>query len=44
MEIEIEKKNWHLKTTTVSVIAGAQGMTKKGTDKENNKISGRFEI
>ena len=32
LEIEIEKKIWLLKTTTISVIVGALGMIKKGTD------------
>ena len=33
MEKETEKKIWHLKTTTVPVIVGALGMTKKERDK-----------
>ena len=37
MEIEIDKI-WHLKTTTVPVIMGAQGMIKKETDKHSKKI------
>ena len=31
-EKETEKKMWHLKTTTVSVIEGALGMIKKKAD------------
>ena len=34
------EKARHLKTNTVSVIMGALGMIKKGTNKHVNKISG----
>ena len=38
-EIETEKM-WHLKTTIMSVIVGAQGIIKKETDKHLYKIQG----
>ena len=31
---------WLFKTTTIPVIVGALGMTKKGTEKPINKIAG----
>ena len=31
---------WRLKTTTMPLIVGTQGMIKKGTDKYLNKIPG----
>ena len=34
------KKIWHLKTTTVPVIVGDLGMTKKETDKHISEIPG----
>ena len=39
-EIKTEKMR-HLKITTVSLIVGALGMTKKGTDKHIYEIHGR---
>ena len=43
LEIEIEKM-WYFKTTTVSVMVEAQGMSKKETDKHMNKISGCHDL
>ena len=39
LQIEIEKI-CHLKTNTMSVIVGALGMIKKGTNKQINKLAG----
>ena len=43
MEIEI-KKIWYLKTTSVSVIVGALGMIKKGTERNIIKICDSLSI
>ena len=39
LEINSKQEMFHLKTTIVSVIVGAWGMIKKGTDEHINKIT-----
>ena len=39
LEIEVEKL-WHMKTVTVSVVIGALGMIKKGTEKHLENMGG----
>ena len=42
--IEIEKKMWYLKTSTISEIVGALGMIKKGIYKHINKLPGSSKL
>ena len=43
LEIKV-KKLWYLKTVTISVVIGALGMNKKGTEKHLEKVPGRLEL